>query len=42
LKEADDLIACARVEAARGLITQQEGGLKEEGAGDGDALLLTA
>src|SRR5262245_52753888 len=42
LEQGHDLHAGPRVEGASGLVGQDEYGLIDEGAGDGDALLLTA
>src|SRR5262245_12190361 len=42
LEQGHDLHAGPRVESASGLVGQDEYGLIDEGAGDGDALLLTA
>src|SRR5690606_2697719 len=42
LEEAHELLSRRRVEVARGLIGEEDGGAVDEGAGDGDALALPA
>ena len=42
LEHVEDLDAGARVEVAGRLVGEEEGGVVDEGAGDGDALLLAA
>ena len=42
LEQGQDLDAGARVQVAGGLVGQQQRGLGDQGAGDGDPLLLTA
>ena len=42
VEEGHDLIAGVGVEVAGGLVGEDDGGLVDEGAGDGDALALAA
>ena len=42
VEERHDLVAGLGVEVAGGFVGEDDGGLVDEGAGDGDALTLTA